>query len=116
MRGDRTLAAIQLLDHRLFADRHALFFQLFLCERADLGIFDWQDAVHHLNHSRVRAQRVVEAGKFDPNRPRPDDQKLLRHPLWHQSVLVRPDQITIRLKPRQFPRAGACGEDDVWGG
>ena len=115
MGGHLALGAVQLLDHGLLHDLHALLFELLLGEGADLGVFDGQHAVHDLDHGRVGPKRVVEAGEFDADRARADDQQFLRHPRRVQRVLVGPDQIAIRLEPRKFPRPCAGGQDDVLG-
>ena len=103
--------AVQLLDRRLLDDRHPLLDELLAGKGADLGILDRQDAVHHLHHRRLRAQRVEEAREFDPDRARPDDQKALGHPWRLQRMAIAPDQIAIRLEPRQHPRPRPRGQD-----
>ncbi len=97
MRGDLALGAVELLDHGFLHDLHALLGKGFLREGADLRIFNRQDTIHNLDHSRIGAQRVVEACELDTDRARADHQQLLRHARRLQRVFVGPDQITIRL-------------------
>ena len=116
MRHNLAGAAIQFLYRRLFKDLHPLLDEGLLGKGADFGIFHRQHAVHHLDHRGIGAQRVEEAGEFDPDRARSDDQQLFRHPFGLQRVLVGPDQIAISLQPRQLARTGAGGQDDGGGG
>ena len=44
----------------------------------DFFIFYWQNTVHHLDHGRVSAECVVEAGEFDPDGAGADHQQLLK--------------------------------------
>ncbi len=116
MGGDLALGAVELLDHGFLHDLHALLDEGLLGEGRDLGVLDRQHPVHHLDHRRLGAERVEEAGELDADGARADDQQLLRHPLRLQRVLVGPDQIAVGLQPRQFARARAGGQDDVLGG
>ena len=86
-----------------------------LGEGRDLGVLDRQHAVHHLDHGRIGAQRVVETRKFDPDGARSDHQKLLGHPLGLKGVFVGPDQIAVGLEPRQLSRPRTGGQNDVLG-
>ena len=108
MGGDLVLGPVQFRDRRLFHDGHALLFEGFPGKGGDLGILDRQNAVHHLDHGGITPQRVEEAGEFDADGARSDDQQLFRHMRRLQCVLVVPDQLAIRFQPRQFagPRAG----------
>ena len=115
MRRHLALAAVELLDHRLFEDRHPLFDEGLLGEGGNLGVLHRQHPVEHFHDRHIRAQRVEKAREFDPDRARADDQKLLRHPRRVERVLVVPDQIAVRLQPRQLARPRAGGEDDVLG-
>ena len=65
MGGDFALGAIKLFDHRFLHDLHALLFKSLLGKGADFFVFNRQHTVHNFDHSRVGAQRVVKAGKFD---------------------------------------------------
>ena len=103
--------AVQLLHRRLLQNRHPLLDELLAGKGADLGILDREDAVHHLDHRRPGPQRVEEACEFNPDRPRPDDQKLLRHPWRLQRMAIAPDQIAIGLEPRQNPCPRPRGQD-----
>ena len=59
--------------------------------------------VHDFDHGRVGTQRVVEAGKFDADRARPDDQQLFGHAGWRQRACrSRPDR-----RPPQGPAVRA---------
>ena len=113
MGRDLALAAVQLGHRRFLADLHALLFELLLGECRNLGILNRQHAVHDLDHRRVGPERVEETREFDPDGPRPDDQKLLRHPRGLERVLVGPDQIPVGFEPRKGARPRARGEDDV---
>ena len=100
MGRDLTLAAVQLLDHRLFLDGHALFFELFLGKGAYLGILDRKHTIHHLDNGCIRTKRVEETCELDPDCPRPNHKELFRHPLGLQGVLIGPHEISIGLQPR----------------
>ena len=116
MGRDDIALAVQLLDRGLFHDRHALLDELLPGECADLGILDGQDAVHDLDDGRLGAKRVEEAGEFDADGARSDDQQLFRHVRRDQRVLVVPDQLAVRLQPRQLARPRAGGQDDGFRG
>ena len=116
MRRHLALGAVEFLDRRLFLDDHPLLGELLLGEGADLGVFHRQDPVHHLDHRRLGAHRVIKARKFNANRARADHQQLFRHAFRGQRVLVSPDQIPVALKPRQLPRTGTGCQHDVLGG
>ena len=116
MGGHRAFGAVELLDCGFFKDRHALLLEGLAGEGGDFLVLDGQDAVHHLDHGRVGAQRVVEAGEFDADGARADDQQLFRHPGRDKGVAVGPDQIAVRFEPRQFAGARAGGQHDVGGG
>jgi len=109
MRGHLALGAVKPPDHGFLHDLHALPGEGFPGKGRNLGIFHRQDALHHLDHGRLGAERVVETGKFDPDGPRADDQQFPGHPGRHQRVLVGPDAIAVGLQPRQFARARAGG-------
>ncbi|MPL73135.1 hypothetical protein SDC9_18928 [bioreactor metagenome] len=114
MRGDADARlAVEFLHRGLLEDLHPLLDEGLLGESRNLGVLDRQHPVHHLDHRHIGAERVEEAGEFDADRARTDDQEFLRHPHRHQRVLVGPDQIAIGLEPRQAARTGAGGEDDV---
>ena len=108
--------AVQRFHAGLFKDLHALLEELLLRKGPDFRVFHRQDAVHDLDHGRIRAQSVEEAGEFDADGPRSDDQQLFRHAHRLQRMAIGPDQIAIRLQPRQLPRARAGGQDDGGGG
>ena len=110
-----TFGTVKLFDHCLLQDFHALFFKRFLRKCANFFVFNWQNAVHDFNHSRVSTQRVVEAGKFNSDRTRTDHQQFFWHAWWCQCGLVCPNQITICLQARQFTRTRTCGQNDVLG-
>jgi hypothetical protein len=54
--------------------------------KVDVLVLDRHDAVHHLDDGHLGAQIVVEAGKFDADRARADDQQLRRHFLRRHRV------------------------------
>ena len=110
-----TRLAVQLLDRGLFQDLHALFDKGLLGKGADLGVLHRQHTVHHLTNRDIRPQGVEEAGKLDPNRTRSDHQKLFRHAFGLQGVAIGPNQIAVRLQPRQFARPRAGGQNDRLG-
>ena len=103
---ETTLGAIKLFHHRARQDLHALLLKGLTREACDFQVFDWQDLVLHLNHCNISAQRVVKACKLDADRTRPNHQKLLRHVLGCQGVLIGPDARAIGFQARQLP--GMC--------
>ncbi len=113
MRRHLVVGAVELLDRRLLEDLHPLLLEGLLREGRNLGVLDRKDAVHHLDHRRLGAEGVVEAGEFDADGARADDKKLLRHVRRLKRVLVGPDPLAVCLEPRQFARPGAGGDDDV---
>ena len=112
MGGHAVLAPLQLRDDSLFQDGHALFLEGLLRQRADLGVLHGQDAVEHLDHRRLRAHGVVEAGELDADGARADDQQLPGHALGVQCVFVGPDEIAVGLHARQFARPRAGRQND----
>ena len=112
MGGHLVGGAVELFDHGFLHDLHALLFELLFRVGGNFGVLDRQDAVHHLHHRRLGAERVVEAGEFDADGAGADDQQLLRHVRRLKRVFVSPDPLSVRLQPRKLARAGAGGEDD----
>jgi hypothetical protein len=115
MGGDLVGGAVEFLDHGLGHDLHALLLEALLGEGGDLLVLHGQDAVHDLDHGRVGAERVVEAGEFDADGARADDQQFLRHMRRVSACLVGPDPLAVGLQPRKLAGARAGGEDDVAG-
>ena len=115
MGDDLVGRTVKLLDHRLFHDLHALFDEGLLRKGGDFGIFHGQNTVHHLDHRRIGAQRVEEAGKFNANGARADDKQLFGHMRRLQGVAIGPDALAIGLQPRQFARPRTRGDDNAFG-
>ena len=113
MGGDFAFGAVKLLDHGFLHDLHALLHEGLLGEGRDLGVLHGKHAVHNLNNGGICTQGVEETRKFDANRARPNDQKLLRHTRRVQGMLVGPNQITIGFQPGQFAGTGAGSQNDV---
>ena len=115
-RGDAVGALLQRLHRGAGVDLHALLLERLAGEGGDLLVLDRQDAVEHLDHRHLGAQIAVEAGEFDADGARADDQQRFRHRLAAPSPRVGPDQLAVGLQPGQRARARAGGEDDVLGG
>ncbi len=117
-RLDLVLAFFERFHLRLGEDADALLFELFVRHGRDVGVFDRQDAVHHLDHGDLTAKLIIETGKFDPDGTRADDQQLFRQRFGHHGLAIGPDQLAVRLQPslRNGARAGPGGEHHMGGG
>jgi hypothetical protein len=108
-------AVLDLLDIGPGHDGHALLDQRLFEEGGNIGILDRDDPVHHLDDGHVRAHVVVEAGEFDADRARTDDQQLARHFRRRHGVAIGPDALAVGRRERQVARPRAGRDDDVLG-
>src|SRR3546814_6724190 len=82
-------------------------------EFSDDGIFDRQNAIKHFDDGHVRAHAIVEAGELNSDGARSDNQQLTGHFRRSHGMAIGPDALSIRLRERKLPRAGAGGDTDV---
>src|SRR3546814_11104350 len=80
---------------------------------ADVGIFDRQNSIKHFDDGHVRAHVIVEAGELNSDGARSDNQQLTGHFRRSHGMAIGPDSLSIRLRERKLPRAGAGGDNDV---
>ena len=106
-------ALLQAFHRRAGDDLHALLLERLAREGRDLFVLDGQDAVEHLDHRHLGAERAIEAGELDADRAGADDQQRFRQRLRHHRFLVGPDQLAVGLQARQRARPRAGREDDV---
>src|SRR5690606_9064401 len=116
LRGDALVGVLELLDRGTGPDRHALPGEGLLEERGDVGVLDRNDPVEHLDHGHFGAHVVIEAGEFDADRARADDQQLCRHLGWSHRVAIVPHPFAVGRGERQVARPRTGSDDDVLGG
>src|SRR3546814_12940094 len=80
---------------------------------ADVGIFDRQNSIKHFDDGHVRAHVIVEAGELNSDGARSDNQQLTGHFRRSHGMAIGPDALSISLRERKLPRAGAGGDHDV---
>ena len=91
-------------------DRHALLFEGFARKYAEISSSSTGRMRSWISTTvTARAERVEKAGKFDADGARPHHQQVFRHLCRDLRFLVGPDELAIRLQPRQHPcpRAGS---------
>ena len=82
----------------------------------DVVILHRHDAVEHLDHGHLGAERVVEVGELHADRARADDHHRLR-PLRQDHRLVAADDcVAVLRRERQLARRGAGGDEHLVGG
>ena len=115
-RGYALGVALEALDPGAGEDRHALLGERLGERVGHVLVLDRHDAVEHFDDRHLGAHVIVEAGEFDPDRARSDDQQLGRHFGRGHGVAIGPDAFAVGLGERQVAGAGTGGEDDVFGG
>ena len=101
LRGDVVAAALQALHRRAGVDLDALLLEALAGKGGDLLVLDRQHPVEHLDDRHLGAHVAVEAGEFDADRARADDQQRFGDGLRDHRLLVGPHQLAVGFQPRQ---------------
>ena len=114
--GGYTLGiGFQTVDACAGQNLHALLDECLFKEVRHFGIFDGHDAVHHFDDRYLSAHIPIEAGKFDADCARADDEQLGWHFGGHHRMTIGPDAFAIGGRKGQVTGAGARCQDDVLG-
>jgi hypothetical protein len=82
----------------------------------DVVVLDGEDAIEHLDHGDLRAERVVEVGELHADRPRADDEHALGLGLQVHRVGGVDDRLAVAGGEGQLLRSGAGADEDLVGG
>ena len=92
------VAALGDLGHFGFGhDLDALLFKRLARHSGDFIILDGQNLRHHFDNRHISTHGIEEAGEFDTDRTRADNQQGFRHGVRLEGVEIGPDQLAIRL-------------------
>ena len=99
-RDDAVGVLLQLLHRGRGEDLHALLLERLLREGGDFLVLDRQHAVEHFDHRHLDAEIAIEAGEFDADRARADDEQRFRQLLGAPSLRDRSRSACRRARGR----------------
>ncbi len=118
-RFDRRCDAVALLVELghlgVGVDLDALLLEALARKRLNLVILDRENLRQHLDDRHVAAEVTEERRKLDADGTGADHQQRLGDRRRHHGFEIGPDQLLVRLQPRQHARPRAGGDDDVLG-
>ena len=91
----------------------ALLSELFVYDSGDFGILDGQNTRQRLDDRDLGSKISIEAGEFDSDRARPDDEESFWHFFRHHRFFIGPDPVAIRFEPRERSGTCPCGQNDA---